>query len=329
MLKLVAPGKRKGNRFWLARGTVAGKEVEFSTREIDKGRAEKRAEEVLAELLRRSALPEPGEVKTFKMAAEAYTAWRSPSMEEVRRINRLIRDLGHLVITEVTVADLVACAGRLYPAHKASSRNRLVIAPGAAIVHYAHELGWCPWLRVRRFKEPKPETRALRTEQMEKLLAAATGIELAMLAFLFGQGMRVTDTLAVTWDRLNLVDGLIWCRIGKTDDWRWKALEDGARAALASLPGDRVEGPVFPWANRWAVYRALEPVEKKAGVKFTPHMARHTLGTRLAQAGVSLKTRMDIMDHADPKSNVRYEMSQIPEQRAALGKIRGRKRKVR
>jgi hypothetical protein len=30
---------------------------------------------------------------------------------------------------------------------------------------------------------------------------------------------------------------------------------------------------------------------------------------------------MDIMDHADPKSNIRYEMSQIPEQRAALGKL--------
>lgn len=329
MLKLVAPGKRKGNRFWLARGTVAGKEVEFSTREIDKGRAEKRAEEVLAELLARSALPEPGEVKTFKMAAEAYTAWRSPPLEEIRRINRLIADLGHRAITEMTSSDLVACADRLYPTHKASSRNRLVITPGSAILHYAAEQGWCPWLRVRRFKEAKPETRALRDEAMERLLKAASGIELALLAFLFGQGMRITDTIAVTWERLDLVDGLLRTRIGKTNEWRWKALEDGARAALAGLPGDKVKGRVFPWANRWAVYRALEPVEKAAGVKFTPHMARHTLGTRLANAGVSLKTRMDIMDHADPKSNVRYEMSQIPEQRAALGKIRGRRKKLR
>jgi hypothetical protein len=38
---------------------------------------------------------------------------------------------------------------------------------------------------------------------------------------------------------------------------------------------------------------------------------------------------MDIMDHADPKSNVRYEMSQIPEQRAALGKISGKRKKAR
>lgn len=322
MLKLVPPGKRKGNRFWMARGTVAGKEVEFSTREIDKSRAEKRAEEVLAELLSRSALPEPDEVKTFRMAAEAYTAWRAPSMEEVRRINRLIADLGHMNVTAVTVADLVACAGRLYPAHKASSRNRLVITPASAIMHYAHELKWCPWLRIRRFKEPKAETRALRDEAMFRLLKAAAGVDLALLAFLFGQGMRISDTLAVTWDRINLVDGLIWCRIGKTDDWRWKALEEGARAALASLPGEKVSGAVFPWKNRWAVYLALDPIEKKAGMKFTPHMARHTLGTRLAAAGVSLKTRMDIMDHQDPKSNVRYEMSQIPEQRAALGKLK-------
>jgi hypothetical protein len=58
------------------------------------------------------------------------------------------------------------------------------------------------------------------------------------------------------------VDGLIWARIGKTDEWRWKALEDGARAALASLPGEKAEGRVFPWKNRWAVYRPWRPIEK-------------------------------------------------------------------
>lgn len=329
MLKLIAPGRRKGNRFWLARGTVAGKEVEFSTREIDKGRAKVRAEQVLAEILARGALPDPAAVKTFRDAAQAYTAWRSPSWEEIGRVNRLIADLGDLEIQVITPADLVACADRLYPNHKASSRNRLVITPAGAILHYAAEQGWRPWLRIRHFKEAKPETRALRQGPAATLIGSASGIERAFLTFLFGQGMRVSDAIAITWDRLNLADGLILVKIGKTDSWVWKALEEGARAALATLPGEKAEGTVFPWVNRWAVYRALRPIIKASGVRFTPHMARHSLGTWLAQAGVSLKTRMDIMDHADPKSNIRYEMSQIPEQRAALGKLRGKRRKAR
>lgn len=326
MLKLIPPGKRKGNQFWVARGRILGKDVEFSTRERDKGRAEIRAGEVIAELLAGRAATDPDKV-TFRHAAEAYTAWRKPDWEEVGRINKLTSVLGAKLVSAMTTADLVACADQLYPDHKASSRNRLVITPASAILHYAAEQKWCAWLRIRRFKESRPQTRALRQEPAQALIAASEGIVRVFLLFLFGQGMRVTDAISITWERLNLAEGLIEARIGKTDEWRWKALEEHARAALASLTGER-KGKVFPWENRWQVYRALEPAVAASGVKFTPHMARHSLGTWLAAAGVSLKTRMDIMDHADPKSNIRYEMSQVPEQRAALGKIRGAGKKI-
>lgn len=326
MLKLIPPGKRKGNLYWVARGQVLGKQVEFSTRERDKVRAEIRAGQVLAELLASRPVTD-SEAVTFRQAAEAYTAWRSPGWDEIGRINKLKSVLGEKLVAQITTADLVACADQLYPKHKASSRNRLVITPASSILHYAAEQKWCQWLRIRRFKEAKPQTRALRREPAQALLDAAEGIARAFLIFLFGHGMRVTDALEVTWERINLAEGLIEARIGKTDEWRWKALEENARAALASLPGERT-GKVFPWKNRWAAYKALKPAIDKSGVKFTPHMARHSLGTWLAAAGVSLKTRMDIMDHADPKSNIRYEMSQIPEQRAALGKIQGKKKKA-
>jgi integrase len=322
MLKLIPPGRRKDNRFYIARGTIDGQPVEFSTRETDKGRAEAAAARLLPTFLNRRVTAEPQEVKTFRQAAEAYTAWRTPGWDEIRRINRLIADLGDRDIRTMTSSDLIGAAGRICPDHKASSRNRLVITPASAILHYAAEQGWCPWVRCRRFKEAKPETRAIRADAARKLVRSAKGIERAFLIFLFGQGMRVSDAIAVSWERINLRDGLIQVKIAKTDQWRWKAMDPDARAALASLPlpkGERKRsGPVFPWKNRWAVYRALAAAVEASGIAFTPHMARHSLGTWLAAAGVSLKTRMDIMDHADPKSNVRYEMSQIPEQQAAL-----------
>jgi integrase len=319
-LKLIAPGKRRGNRYWIARGRIRGQLIEVSTRTTDKDAAEKRAADLVAKLLAdRPAARQADEPKTFRLAAAAYCDFRSPSQRDIQNINRLISAIGPLPIGSVGQNELVYAARALYPDAKASSLNRSVIAPASAILHYAADNGWRPDPKIRRFKEAAPETKALRQPDIDLLKEAAwhhcSSHVTAMVVFLFGQGMRISDALAVTWERLDLQEGTILVRIGKSDRWRWKALHPDAQAALATLPGDRV-GAVWPWRNRWAFYKALAPAVAASGVKFTPHMARHTLGFLLGSA--SLKTRMDIMDHADPKSSMRYDMSQLEEQRAAL-----------
>lgn len=325
-LKLIAPGKRRGNKFWVARGRIRGELIEVSTRTKDKDAAERVAAELTAKLLadRPAARDISAEPKTFRLAAAAYSDFRSPGRRECQNINRLIKILGDRLCADIGQADLVAAARQLYPGAKPSSLNRSAITPASAILHYAASNKWCDDWRIKRFKEPRPETKALRGPEVEKLREAAwhhcSSHVTAMVIFLFGQGMRISDALAVTWERLDLQDGAILVRIEKTDQWRWKALHPDAQAALATLPGERV-GPVWPWKNRWAFYKALAPALAASGVRFTPHMARHTLGFRLGK--VSLKTRMDILDHADPKSSMRYDMSQIEEQRAAFRIVGG------
>jgi len=320
-LKLIAPGKRRGNRFWIARGRIRGELIEVSTRTTDKEAAEGIAARLAAKILadRPAARPTADQPKTFRLAAAAYSDFRSPGHRECQNINRLVSVLGDRLCNELGQADLVAAARQIYPGAKAASLNRSAITPASAILHYAAANKWCDEWRIKRFKEARPETKALRPPEVQRLKDAAwhhcSGHVTAMVIFLFGQGMRITDALAVTWERLNLQDGVILTRIGKTDQWRWKALHPDVQAALATLPGGRA-GPVWPWKNRWAFYKALQPALAASGVKFTPHMARHTLGFLLG--ATSLKTRMDILDHADPKSSMRYDMSQLEEQRAAL-----------
>jgi integrase len=322
MLKLIAPGKRKDNPYWIARGRVQGKLVEFSTGTTDKGAAETIAGTALAELLAHPA-PEPKSVKvrTFKDAAIAYCAWRRPAHRDLVDINKLIRELGNKPLDDIRQADLVTAADRLYPTHKASSRNKLVITPASSILHYAAEQEWCSYRRIKRFKEQKTETRAVGLDDAIKLIAAAEGELQTLLIFLFGQGMRITDAIAVTWERVDLTAGTIEVRISKTDQWVAKALHPAARASLAALLGDKTAGRVFSYTDRWAVYRDLNPVAIKAGVYFTPHMARHSLGKWLNASGASLRTIMDALDHADPKSSVRYQSTDVEGQRAALEKV--------
>jgi hypothetical protein len=40
-MKLIAPGKRKGNKFWLARGNISGNDMEVSTKTIDEEEAKR------------------------------------------------------------------------------------------------------------------------------------------------------------------------------------------------------------------------------------------------------------------------------------------------
>lgn len=47
-MKLIAPGQRKGNKFWIARGIVSGRDVEVSTKTADEDEAKRFLENLQA-----------------------------------------------------------------------------------------------------------------------------------------------------------------------------------------------------------------------------------------------------------------------------------------
>lgn len=57
------------------------------------------------------------------------------------------------------------------------------------------------------------------------------------------------------------------------------------------------------------------------GLAFTPHMARHSLGTWLNAQGAGLKTIMAALGHADPKSSMRYQTADVEIVRQAGAKV--------
>ncbi len=73
----------------------------------------------------------------------------------------------------------------------------------------------------------------------------------------------------------------------------------------------KTEGPIFPWRTRWGVEKWLRILCQKLEISFTPHMARHTVGKRLSEAGVSLRIIMDKLGHKDSKSSLRYQRGDL------------------
>ena len=331
MLRLIPPGKR-GYARWVVRGRHRGQLVEVSTGTAD----EKLARERYREILRTLGAKEPGPARVvgFADAAKAYLAFRGLDDRQRRDIQRLARELGDRPVAQVTHADLVEVAVKGWPAGKASTRNRLVIAPAAAVLHYAAQQSWCSWRRIARFKEARPVTRALSPADARRLMAAATGEARALLEVLFGTGLRISDVLGLTWDQVDLENLTVRLRIGKTQQDRVLPLSPLAAQGLrrlARMPQERL----WTVGDRWAAYDLLSPATARSGVDFTPHMARHSVGTWLNAAGAGLKTIMATLGHADPKSSLRYQDADLETVRRAwesvgdVGERGGKPRKKR
>lgn len=325
--KLCPPGKR--GRFYYLRGTHGGKRFEVSTRTADKGGAERIAAIYIARRLRGA---DPDEV-SFSVAADAYMAFRNPGKLDEKWLGKLGAWFAGRPVAGIRHNDLVDAATSLLPRGAAGTRNRHVISPAAAVLHYAAEQGWCEYRRFRRFKEPRRSSRKPATEgAMRKLLEATQGHQRMFLAMLYETGLRISDLLRLTDNDLDLPRRAILVRIGKTDDRARIGISRQIVAMLSSLPryGDRV----FSWGDRHNVYRWLKPLRKKLRVKYTPHQSRHALATDLLNRGVPDKAAAEYGAWADPRSLHRYQHAapKPMKDRGALellGDKRGKKRRSR
>src|SRR5580658_3899633 len=116
-LNLVAPGTRKGNKFYLARGSVLGKVYEFNTYVTDRKAAAKRLAELETEI-RKDRVPSSDRI-TFAEVARMYIDFRNPALAELQRIDKVVAEIGSRRIQEIRPADLHDLALRLHPKHKA------------------------------------------------------------------------------------------------------------------------------------------------------------------------------------------------------------------
>jgi integrase len=318
-LKLVEPGKRKGNKFYLILGMEAGTQYEVSTRTADKKLAQRRLEELKAEIA--AAAPPRGKRITFAQAAQLYKGYAKLKPPEVKRLEKVVAEIGRLPVAGITHADLVTAANRRFPGRGPSSLNRNFMDVAACVLHYAAENGYCEWLRVKKFKTPKAPTRAARPEVMEALIGATDGERQLLLIWLWHQGMRITQTLRVTWeDDVDLERSTVTFWDAKGPRWRTLPLHEEVISRLQAIPEEERKGRVFPWGDRHNVYRWLRPLARRLKVTFTPHMARHALGTALNAEGAGLRTIMGALGHDDVRSSIRYQAAELEIVRAAAAK---------
>lgn len=325
--KLIPPGTRKDNPYWLIRGSINNRPFEISTRTADKAGAKRLAPQLVAKLVESRSLAD-APVTTFGQAAARYLAAVRPSAKEEKRVNRVVEHLGKKPLAEIVSDTLSQLADEMLPGRANATQNREIITPAASVMHYAADNKWVLWVRVKKRHEPEAAARPVHPDVAEALIAGAAGdpdLEL-LLSLIFFQGRRVGDALKTRGEQIDLSAQLFGQRIGKTDKWKWSALHPRVFILLANrapLP----QGKILRWNHYQSAHFHLKKLCKTVGVDFTFHMARHSFATWLRRKKVDLKAVKELGDWKSLKSVQRYQDVDVEDQRELLALIGERKSK--
>lgn len=167
---------------------------------------------------------------------------------------------------------------------------------------------------IRRPKSPPPRDRRLSTKEEAALFAAIAetrgGYLRQIVELALETGMRQSELVALTWERVLLPNRTIRLMTGQTKNGHGRAVPLSRRAVetLESMaPQSMRRKRVFPGLTGEAVKRSFIRSCKRAGIKnFHFHDLRHEATSRLFEKGLNVAEVASITGHKDTRMLMRY-----------------------
>jgi integrase/recombinase XerC len=149
----------------------------------------------------------------------------------------------------------------------------------------------------RLVREAERSIQAANTAQRRRLAVR----DWALLIFLLNTGLRVSEVCALGVNDVEIFErsGWVWVRKGKGAKARKVPLNAEVRRALRewiAVRGDD-HGSLFGMSAS-AIQRRLAEIGRRAGLRLSPHMLRHTLAKNLIDAGAGLPEVAAILGHS-------------------------------
>jgi integrase/recombinase XerC len=149
----------------------------------------------------------------------------------------------------------------------------------------------------RLVREAERSIQAANTAQRRKLAVR----DWALLIFLLNTGLRISEVCAVEINDVQIMErsGWVWVRRGKGAKGRKVPLNAEVRRALREWIGVRGDdhGRLFAMSAS-AIQRRLAEIGRRAGLRVSPHMLRHTFAKNLIDAGAGLQEVAAILGHS-------------------------------
>jgi len=259
--------------------------------------------------------------------------------DDYRRALDHLAPMDNVPLIEMTTPALLRLRDRIAERNTWSRANRalttisLVWAWGVPRDHTP--AGANPALAVPRIRRPRDLPRANRpwtnAELAAVLAAAPLGVRAAVALGAY-TGAREADVLAMTWGQIDTSSSVpgIRYRQRKTGAELWipihpalaAVLKDTPRRAAVIVTGERGRSGTHPPYSRdgfrtvWGRLRDRLEAEGLVSEGLTFHGLRHTVATRLADAGADTETIRAITGHADAGMTRRYTRTADQRRRA-------------
>jgi len=256
----------------------------------------------------------------FSVAVERYLKAKSRkrSIKNDERSLKLFTECfgAETPLTQITAARISAWKAERLAATCLQTGRRYSPAainrPLAALHHLlklAHEeweaLSAVPKIRLE--KEAQGRLRWLEPDEQARLLAACRASRNPQLfnivTVALETGLRVSELLGLTWDRVDLSRGVIRLELTKSGRRREIPMRQVVYNVLASLPEPR-EGRVWRLRNIRTAFENAVAVAKLDNFHF--HDCRHHFASWFMMRGGQLQALKEILGHADLKMTLRY-----------------------
>jgi integrase len=322
--KLDTPNHRlvkRGNRFYV-RWWADGEWQRVSTGTDD----QRSAQIYLAQFLAGQGTPAPPKTPTVSEILDAYLTDRKPVVvprgyetlqTNLKALKRHLGDLepDHLTKERIRFYRRQRTAEG-YEVGKADARRKKPVQDGTilrelvtlrAALKFAKTEKWiseAPYIEVP--SQPKPRDRWLSRDEADRLLAESQALHVrTFLAVCLYTAARSAAVLQLTWDRVDLVAGMI--DFGSVAGGKGRAvvpiadslqpfLSEAHQAATCRFVVEHGSKPV---GSVKTGVRAAARRAKITGV--SPHVLRHTAATWMAMKGIKIEVIARMLGHSDPR----------------------------
>ena len=235
--------------------------------------------------------------RTFTEAAESYLR----NGGEARYLTRITEYFGNTPIAEITPYAITTMLKALYPNHSGSTRNRQGITPAPAVMIHAYERGWCPLIRLRKFREEPRRRKAPASPTWLHVFcrqADRDGLShvAALVVFMAHTGARVSEAIRLAWSDVDLASRRAVLIRTKTETNSVRHLTDDLVARLQDLKDNAdPDMPVFRYTSRFGVNERIAAVCRRAEIPYKSSHAcgRHSFATNAIDLGMDVKTAME------------------------------------